>query len=293
MDTATAMDYRPVTEQDIEACADVFYAADDELMERAGLPPTQRNRPNLVRLFAHITATDPDRVWLAQQDDRVVAFSMAVQRDGLTFLAFLFVEPGLQARGIGRALLERAMAGSKRTGVCIFSAQPVSAALYAKYGMVPRVPMYTLTGKLKEAMPPLPAGLRVEPLDVAGTEALDVEVTGFSRPQDHAAWEAWGRLRHGLFKGPALLGYGYVQSSGRLGPFVVREQENLLPFVGELTRRVQAIEDWMINVPGPAEETFVELLRQGFRLDGPPIIYCASGSETDHSRYLPSTFALP
>lgn len=287
------MDYRPITEPDLEACADVFYAADDDLTARVGLTPTPRNRPNLVGLFRHITITDPDRVWLAEEDGRVVAFSMAAQRDQLTFLAFLFVDPGLQARGLGRVLLERAMAGSGRSAVCIFSVQPVSAALYAQYGMVPRVPMYTLLGKLKEALPRLPRGLRVGPLDLGATEALDLEVTGFTRPQDHAAWEQWGRVRHGLFSGSRLVGYGYAQQSGRLGPFVVRNSDNLLPLVGELTRQVEAVEDWMVHVPGPAQETFVALLRHGLRFDGPPIIYCATGQETDHSRYLPSTFALP
>ena len=39
--------------------------------------------------------------------------------------------PAVQARGVGRALLERCMAGSTSRAVCIFSAQPVSAALLA------------------------------------------------------------------------------------------------------------------------------------------------------------------
>ena len=50
---------------------------------------------------------------------------------------------------------------------------------------------------------------------------------------------------------------------------------------------------WMVNVPGPAQDTFVGLLRAGLRLDGPPLIYCASAPSIDHSRYLPATFALP
>ena len=118
-------------------------------------------------------------------------------------------------------------------------------------------------------------------------------MTGFTRQQDHAAWESWGRIRFGLQQASRTVGYGYVQSSGRLGPVVVRDAGHLLPFATELTRQVEGVEDWMIHVPGRAQETFVELLRLGLRLDGPPIIYCATGDETDHSRYLPSTFALP
>jgi hypothetical protein len=46
-------------------------------------------------------------------------------------------------------------------------------------------------------------------------------------------------------------------------------------------------------VPGPAAEVFAELLRAGMKLDGPPVIFCSSELTTDHTRYLPSTFALP
>ena len=52
-------------------------------------------------------------------------------------------------------------------------------------------------------------------------------------------------------------------------------------------------EDWMVHVPGPAAETFVALLKNGMRLDGPPILFCATHDGIDHSRYLPATFALP
>ncbi len=287
------MDFRPIRDADLETCAEVFYVSDDELNARVGQPPNPRNLVNLLRLFRHMLATDPDRMWLAEEDGRVLGFGMAVQRDTLVFLSMLFVEPGRQAAGIGRALLELCMARSERSGVCIFSPQPISAALYARYGMVPRVPMYTLMGELKGSLPDLPVGLSVGPLDSAAADPLDLEVTGFTRPKDHDAWESWGRIRHGLFQGSEVVGYGYAQQSGRLGPFVVRNAEHLLPFVGELTRRVEPIEGWMIHVPGPAQEAFSVLLRHGFRLDGPATIYCATGPEIDHSRYLPSTFALP
>ena len=42
---------------------------------------------------------------------------------------------------------------------------------------------------------------------------------------------------------------------GRLGPFVVRRSEHLLPFVGQLMAEVPDVEAWMINVPGQANET--------------------------------------
>jgi len=185
------------------------------------------------------------------------------------------------------------MAGAEQTAVCIFSIQPISAALYAMYGMVPRVPMYTLVGRPKRPLPELPAGLSLGPLETAGAAALDRAVCGFAREQDHVAWQGWDRRLFGLFEGGRPVGYGYAQSSGRLGPVVVERRELVLPLVGELMRQVESLEDWMVNVPGPAAETFTALLNAGMRLDGPPIVFCASEESIDHSRYLPSTFALP
>ena len=287
------MDFRLIEPADLEACADVFYAADDDLMARVGLPIMPRNPIALLRLFGHIQATSPERAWLAEHDGRVVGFGMSAQRDQLVFLSFLFVDPAEQSKGLGRALLERSMAGAKQAAVCIFSVQPISAALYAMYGMVPRVPMYTLTGRVKKPLPGLPAGLSVGPLEVAAATVLDRAVTGFAREQDHAAWLGWERRLFGLFEAGRPVGYGYAQSSGRMGPVVVERPELVLPFVGELMRQVETLEDWMVNVPGPAAEAFAALLNAGMRLDGPPVIFCASDDSIDHSRYLPSTFALP
>ncbi|MEA2677384.1 MAG: hypothetical protein QOJ81_1525 [Chloroflexota bacterium] len=287
------MDFRPIDPGDLEACADVFYAADDDLMAKRGLPLMPRNRVALLRLFAHIQATSPQRAWLAERDGRVLGFGMSAQRESLVFLAFLFVDPAEQAKGLGRALLERSMANAERSAVCIFSLQPISAALYAMYGMVPRVPLYTITGRPKRPLPLLPDGLSVGRLEADQAADLDRAVVGFERAQDHAAWLSWERRLFGLFEGGRAVGYGYAQQSGRLGPVVVERSELILPFVGQLMREIGSLEDWMINVPGPAADAFAGLLRAGMRIDGPPVLFCASGHSIDHSRYLPSTFALP
>jgi len=287
------MEFRQITADDLESCAEVFYTADDDLMTRGGLPLSPRNPVALLRLFGHISATNPERAWLAEQDGQVIGFGMSAERGELVFLAFLFVRPDAQANGLGRALLKRSMAGSTRRAVCIFSAQPVSAALYAMYGMVPRVPLYTFTGSPRAELPALSAGLRVGSVEAQVTSDLDRDVTGFTRAEDHRAWLGWDRRLFGLFEGDVLVGYGYAQASGRLGPVVVRRAELLLPFIGQLMREVEPLEAWMLHVPGPAKETFETLLSVGMRLDGPPILFCATELSIDHSRYLPATFALP
>ena len=291
--TTGSISYRPAQAADLDACADVLYAADDALSASRGLPVGPRNREALVRLFAHMHRFAPDRWWVAERDTGIVGFGGSSTYQEMVYLGFLFVLPDTQAAGVGRRLLELSMHDSSYRAVAIASYQPVSAALYSWYGMTPRVPIYMLSGNPRTELPALPAGLRVGKLNAAATEPLDLEVCGLTRTPDHEWWEQMGRSRFGLFEHDELVGYGYVQEVGRLGPVVVRREELLLPFTGRLIAQMPHVETWLVNVPGPANEAFVALLRAGMRLEGPPAIYCATEQRIDHRRYLPASYALP
>lgn len=301
------MEIRPVLASDLSACAEVFFAAEDELYERRGLPHLPRNKEALERLFDHIVDTDPQRVWLAERGGTVMAFGMASQRDRFWFLSFLFVLPQAQGQGLGRRLLQRCLPAEGTTdvlGVCVEAIQPVSTGLYATFGLVPRVPIYTLIGTLRHDLGPLPDGLEVVGFDdlaaghgghealVSSVGRLDGSVLGYARPADHRALRQWKRTGFMLRRGDEAVGYGYASEAGRVGPVVVGDASHLLPLVGELTRRVQAVDAWQILVPGTADEAMVGLLRAGLRYDGPPALFCATTSGPDLERYLPGTFAL-
>jgi GNAT superfamily N-acetyltransferase len=287
------MELRPITPADIEACIEVFYGAGDALNQSLNMPLMPRNPASIELIFRHVTESTPQRAWLAEERGQVMGFGMAIERDELTFLSFLFVQPDAQAAGVGAALYERCMPRSRYRATCIWSVQPVSAALYARDGLVPRVPMYTFTGRPRKPLPPLAGGLGLTPITPEELDALDREIVGFTRRVDHEAWQRWERRPFALRDGTELVGYGYAQPAGRLGPAVVCRSEDLLPLVGALMTEVEPREDWMVNVPGPAAETFAAMLRAGMRFDGPPVLFCATQDGVDHSRYLPATFALP
>jgi GNAT superfamily N-acetyltransferase len=291
--SADGVEYRQATPLDLDVCADILYAADDELSKRRGLPIGPRNREALVRLYAHMQRQFPDRFWVAQDRSGVIAFSASTEYQEMVYLGFLFVLPDAQAGGLGRKLLELSMHDSSYRAVAIASYQPVSAALYAWYGMTPRIPIYMLTGRPRTELPALGNGLAVKRISVAAVEPLDQEICRLARPADHEWWESMGRRRFGLFDRNELVGYGYMQETGRLGPFVVRRTEHLLPFVGRLVAEAPDVEAWMVNVPGAAAETFSALLHAGLRVEGPPAIFCATDLRVDHSRYLPASYALP
>ena len=287
------MELRPVTQSDIESCVGVFYAADEALSRGLNLTVMPRNPQAIERIFRHVSETTPHRAWLAEDGGTIIGFGMAIERGELTFLAFLFVMPDAQAAGVGAALYEQCMPSTGYMATCIWSVQPVSAALYARNGLVPRVPMYTFTGRPRTPLPPLRNGLALTSITPDELDELDREVVGFTRRVDHEAWQRWERRPFALRDGSDLVGYGYAQPVGRLGPAVVRQSEDLLPLVGALMAELDPPEDWMVHVPGVAAETFVGMLQSGMRFDGPPILFCATRDGIDHSRYLPATFALP
>ena len=175
-------------------------------------------------------------------------------REGLWFLAMLFVDPASQADGIGQALMDRAQAGRDvdpggpavpapdqpldsgihTWGMCTDAVQPISNALYARRGMAPRIPIWRLTGEVRRwsAVPVLPAGLSAVPFEAvdqgepdgprrlsAILDELDRELIGAAHPVDHAFQRREGRVGFLVRdRSGRTLGYVYSSSIGRLGP---------------------------------------------------------------------------
>ncbi len=112
-DVAGSLRYRPVTPDELETCAHVWRRAIDDYIVRLGQPALPEEVGPLVRLYTHLQATDPERFVAAVRDapdgtgEEIVGFGSAVVRESLWYLSMLFVLPGLQGAGIGRALLER------------------------------------------------------------------------------------------------------------------------------------------------------------------------------------------
>ncbi len=315
---------RPITPADLPECVSVFYAALQELLERQGQPPPVQNEAGMTTLFRHLLTTDPEHAWLSDGVDGVAGFGFAHLRGSSWFLSFLFVHPRSQARGLGRKLLLRcfphdptgadddglggAWAWNGVLATCADSLQPVSTGLYAGYGMVPRVPLFTMLGRPRQgALPSIPDSIeRVAFEALAGADpdghrrlidllaGIDHELLGYDRPVDHRMWRLADR-RGWVFRDRAdggLLGYGYAQPSGRLGPVALRDSELLPGVLGDLMATLQPAGDWQVFLAGPAERAMVGLLRAGFRYEGTPALYCASGPGPDLSRYIVASFAL-
>ena len=309
-----ALTYRPVRPDELEICTDVWRESINDYTRRLNQPDLQTETGPLLRLYTHLQASDPDRFVVATQADgaedggeRIVAFAAALQRERLWFLSMCFVRPHIQAAGVGRRLL--AEVGPRPTdeagketvrATSTDSAQPISNALYASAGMVPRVPLLNLIGlpERPDAFGSLPSGISPVPFEAlaraghaelaATVDGLDRETLGVAHPIDHAYLRAENR-RGWLYRGPdgAAVAYGYATEAGRLGPVASRDAGLLAPILGHLSSAVAPRGAFAIWLPGTADRAVVATLQAGFRLEPFPLLLCWDRPFADLSRYLP------
>lgn len=311
---------RPVRSDEIPACAAIWRTAINDYVVRLGQAEIPAEMNPIIRLFTHLRSTDPERFIVATRRapatdgaEQIVGFASAVSRERLWYLSMLFVLPGHQGAGLGRELLARVLPTDDRVAraTATDSAQPIANALYASYGIAPRMPLLNLSGlpDRPEAFGDLPSGivpvafetLAVGPPDGPGHRALatalddlDRELLGASHPMDHRFLRSESRsgwLYHGPDGRP--LGYGYAGEAGRLGPVAVRDGSLLAPILGHLTSAVVPRGAFATWIGGAADRALAATLAAGFRLDRFPVLLCWDRPFADFARYLPISPGLP
>lgn len=316
---SNGLTYRPVRPEDLAACTEIWRRSINDYIGRLGQPLIESTDAPLLRLYGHIASTDPERFIVAVRPsletgtDQVVGFASAYVRERLWYLSMLFVSADIQARGVGRALLARVMPSvADASGVSMAtatdSAQPISNALYATNGMVPKVPLLNLIGlpHRPEAFDPLPSGVVPVSFDdvVAASaggaggaghralsetvDALDRSALGVAHPIDHRFLRS--ESRHGwLYRGPdgTAVGYGYAGEAGRVGPVAAVDPALVAPILGHLMSAVVPRGAFALWLPGSADRAVTAALHAGLRLDTFPILLCWDRPFADFSRYLP------
>ena len=315
-----AVTYRPPRHAELADCALVWYSAVDDYMARLNRPLPSPYLDPLLTMLEHLLATAPERFLVAVRSgdaasarsrDQVIGFGIAAQREHVWYLSQLYVLPHEQGHGIGRALLTQILpseAADPRPGVlamCTDSAQPVSNGLYARYGIVPRMPVFNLVGSPNpSALSRLPAGIEAvafgrsdpsaaAPAIAAAIDAIDRAVLGYAHPVDHAHLRATGRTGFIYrFDDDEPVGYGYSSEVGRFGPVALLDETLTAPVLGHLMNAIRPRGATSAWVPGANDRAMVALLRAGLRIEGFPALLCWTRPFAAFERYVPASLSL-
>ncbi|MCG3041757.1 GNAT family N-acetyltransferase [Streptomyces sp. S1A] len=235
---------RPVRDREDDAQA-VRFVADAALLAppsprdpppgRAPLPAPAVRRPYHAR---HLARTDPGGCWLAEDAaGRPVGVVLSARREGTWGLSLLAVLPEARGRGVGGALLKRALEYGRGClrGIALVPPHPVAARVCRRAGLELH-PATRLTGTVSTASLPAPDGAVAEggPKDRDLMDSVDRRLRGGAHGPDHEELP-----RHaGLLVTDDFAGSGYCYISGAPGGPGGAGSEVRVELLGATSRRL-------------------------------------------------------
>jgi predicted N-acetyltransferase YhbS len=223
---------RPLAPADVEAVAEVDFAAFHDVALRHGLTPLVSAVRDSRAYVRRLLEADPLGGFVAEEDGCVVGHAWVHARGPIATVGPIAVEPSVQRHGIGRALLVHCIraAGPRTSQLRLVheSFNVASLGLYFSEGFRIVAPLLELVLESD----PLPAAasrsvqIRVAvPTDQARIVARDARAFGASRPQDVERRLRAGRAvvaeRGTTLAGYALGGAGYLGSAAGEDPELV------------------------------------------------------------------------
>jgi len=217
-------------------------------------------------------------MYVAEQDEKVLAFAGAITRGNIIFLTDLFVWPAHQSGQLGKTLLHSVLPQDDRVHCTMSSSDPRALALYIRAGMRPQWPHFALRLEKPTHEMPLTPGMEIIEAD-PGDPALvhwDAQVSGRLRPVDHLYWVREQRAVPLWFRRQGQnVGYGYIRLGAgtlwdpqacTLGPIGASTPEDATACVlAAVNWALQQAEVLHIDVPGP-HPCLATLLERGFRI---------------------------
>jgi ribosomal protein S18 acetylase RimI-like enzyme len=286
---------RNVRPDELEQVWRVHVASSSDLAMRRGRPGRQADEPVSTDARAGL-ASDPDGYFCAVEEGQIRGMVSALVRGRVWYLSMLFVLPGDQGRGLGRALLERALAYGEARAVevrCVWaSLDPRAQARYVMAGMAPRWPIYRLEGdaaavaRLTARVGPDPRA-RELPCDPGVAEKLTAEVFGDGRADDLAHWRRDSGAAVAIERGGEVAAFAYRRGD-RIGPAAGRDEAAFLRAVAAAAAAAGGGGGSVtIRVPGACASLLEALVACGFRI-GDLSVFLASRPFGRPALYLPS-----
>ena len=282
--------YRRARRDDAPATSRIWAVAVSDLNRHHGFEHLQISPNPQNPYFTYCLNEEPEGIWVAEKDGQAIGFSLCWVRGPFWFLAQLFVLPEYHGQGVGRTLLEKALAhgGSEEVtnrALITFAYNPVSISLYARSRMYPREPLYAMVGQSRTVCERLReqeanelgekganAFERVSgPAEIRVLRRIDEDVLGFSRDRDHSyLLQAQGSACYLFLEHGTPQGYVYVWTNGRIGPLAVQSAERLAGLLRfGLKLASETAEQVSVLVAGSNEQAMPLALAHGLRIDCP------------------------
>lgn len=272
----------------------------NHLRKRNGLSAVPTNWRELPPVPKHLYDTDAETAWCAWRGDRVVGYGHALNRGKQWYLAFLFVHPSVQDKGIGRKLLEKVWRDGKSVShaLCTFSYNPQAVGIYSQFGLSPTDNFPLLSCEMPRLRPPERPGLeystKLTAADRAWVNRLEEKIRGYRRPQEWKLWTSDPNFVSYLFRHKGQrVGYGVIYKHSSVGPIGAVSQAYQLKIVAELLNLAPVQEDQILKFWTPSSNIplYQMLIKAGFRCEE-IAVFMTDKAYADFERYIPTHLAI-
>jgi GNAT superfamily N-acetyltransferase len=278
---APEVTYREATADDVPKTFSVFRAALWAYLLRTGYfspeapdaPPDAESWQRYQTVYEHLAACAA-RAWVAEdRDGRVIGVARSTEHDGIVELTEFFVRPDVQARGVGRELLNRAFPlGWGRHRTILATYDPRALALYFQFGVRSIATGIALVGPPNPE--PVVTHLATERVgDDAATIramlAVERDVIGHARDADMAFFV---RDRPAIVcrRGRDVVGYGFASGPGGIGPIAALDAADLPAVVNAVERLAFDLDpgkEILLQTAVANSRLVNHLLARGYRID--------------------------
>lgn len=278
---------RPAVGEDMPAAYAVFRRSIYDYLFRIGLvdeamakdPPIEAAWQRQSSWIEHLWRTSAEN-WVAEDPaGRLIGWAMSIERDGHLELTHFFVEPGVQSKGLGRALIVKAFPPDRGDHRAINATQdPRALSLYFRSGVNPvttSVDVVLQPGTFEADTDLTFERLEASERAVSAIVALEKAVLGFSRDTDIrfllAGRAAWLASRDGT---PVAYAFGVQPNppgvtdfSPACGPMAALDPADMPQLIDHVMRHAGDIPDFCITVPFMNRDALVHLMKRGGKID--------------------------
>lgn len=173
--------------EDVETCGTILYEAFKNIADKHNFRPDFPTPEAGIELTEVFVTSPQSFSIVAERDGEIIGSNHLWEYDAIRAVGPITVDPGAQAKGAGRMLMEAVIErgkGSRGIRLVQDSFNGASLSLYASLGFEVKEPLVLIEGKLKGDVP---AGVTVRPLKEEDHEAcaeLCRKVHGFDRTNE-------------------------------------------------------------------------------------------------------------